>query len=243
MDKWHPQRTDLAACFRWTAHLDWHEGVANHFSLAVDEAGKQFLINPNQRHFSLVRASDLLLLNADDPHVLQQPNAPDPTAWGLHGAIHRLCPQARCVMHLHSPYATVLASLANAELPPIDQNAAMFYQRHVVDTEYGGLAFTEEGERCAQLLADPKVTILVMAHHGVLSVGPTVAEAFNRLYYFERAARNYILALQTGQALRVLPHAIAEKTAAQMEVYPEYADKHLASIKEILQSTAPDFAD
>ena len=119
----------------------------------------------------------------------------------------------------------------------------MFYQRHVVDNEYGGLAFTEEGERCAALLADPKTTILVMGHHGVLSVGPTVAEAFNRLYYFERAARNYILALQTGKPLRVLSHEVAEKTAAQLEVYPEYADRHLSDIKEILMRQEPDFAE
>lgn len=242
MDAFTAERIDLAAAFRWAARLDLHEGVANHFSLALDESGKHFLINPNQRHFSLIKASDLLLLDADDPHVMRQANAPDPTAWGLHGSIHRLCPQARCVMHVHSPYSTALASLADSTLPPIDQNAAMFYQRHVVDDQYGGLAFTEEGERCASLLVDPKTTILVMGHHGVLSVGPTVAEAFNRLYYFERAARNYILALQTGKPLRVLPHAVAEKTAAQLEMYPEYADRHLSDIKEILMRQEPDFA-
>ena len=243
MDAFAAERIDLAAAFRWAARLDLHEGVANHFSLVLDDAGKHFLINPNQRHFSLIKASDLLLLDADDPHVMQQANAPDPTAWGLHGSIHRLCPQARCVMHVHSPYSTALASLADSTLPPIDQNAAMFYQRHVVDDEYGGLAFTEEGERCAALLADPKTTILVMGHHGVLSVGPTVAEAFNRLYYFERAARNYILALQTGKPLRVLSHEVAEKTAAQLEAYPEYADRHLSDIKEILMRQEPEFAE
>jgi ribulose-5-phosphate 4-epimerase/fuculose-1-phosphate aldolase len=242
MDAFTTERIDLAAAFRWAARLDLHEGVANHFSLALDDTGKHFLINPNQRHFSLIKASDLLLLDADDPHVMHQANAPDPTAWGLHGSIHRLCPQARCVMHVHSPYSTALASLADSTLPPIDQNAAMFYQRHVVDDQYGGLAFTEEGERCASLLVDPKTTILVMSHHGVLSVGPTVAEAFNRLYYFERAARNYILALQTGKPLRVLPHAVAEKTAAQLEVYPDYAERHLSDIKEILMRQEPDFA-
>ena len=77
------ERIDLAAAFRWAARLNMHEAVASHFSLAVDSAGKRFLINPNQRHFSLIKASDLLLLDADDPGVPDRRDAPDPTAWGL----------------------------------------------------------------------------------------------------------------------------------------------------------------
>ena len=83
MPHW-PQRVDLAAAFRWSARLDLHEGVANHFSLAVNEDATQFLMNPNQMHFSRIRASDLLLLDADDPATMDRPDAPDPTAWGLH---------------------------------------------------------------------------------------------------------------------------------------------------------------
>ncbi|MCB1361968.1 MAG: class II aldolase/adducin family protein, partial [Rhodobacteraceae bacterium] len=115
-------RSDLAAAFRWTARMGLHESVANHFSLAVDAAGRRFLINPNGRHFSRIRARDLLELDADDPGTMNRPDAPDPTAWGLHGAIHRACPHARCVMHVHSTHATVLACLADSRLPPLDQN-------------------------------------------------------------------------------------------------------------------------
>ena len=60
-------RADLAAALRWAARLDMHEGVANHFLIAVNEAGTRLLINPNQRHFSRVRASDLVEIDADDP--------------------------------------------------------------------------------------------------------------------------------------------------------------------------------
>ena len=120
------------------------------------KTARKFLMNPNQVHFSRIKASDLLLIDANDPDTLTGPNAPDPTAWGLHGAIHRNVPHARCVMHVHSIHATVLASLADSTLPPIDQNSAMFFNRHVVDAHYGGLAFEEEGERCSQLLADPR---------------------------------------------------------------------------------------
>ena len=238
----YEQRVDLAAAFRWTARLNMHEAVANHFSLAVDEAGTQLLINPNQMHFSRIKASDLLLIDANDPATMQRPDAPDPTAWGLHGAIHRNCPQARCVMHVHSVHATVLASLADSRLPPIDQNSAMFFGRIVVDEHYGGLAFEEEGERCARLFADPKVKVMVMGNHGVLVIGDTVGDTFDRLYYFERACETYIKALWTGKPLRVLSDEVAETVARQMDDYPvDNAGRHLAELKAILDEEGSNY--
>ena len=235
-------RADLAAAFRWTARLGLHEAVANHFSLAVNDTGTEFLINPDQMHFSRICASDLLLLDADDPDPLSGPNAPDSTAWGLHGAIHRHCPHARCVMHTHSIWATVLACLADSTLPPIDQNTAMFHNRHVVDGGFGGLAFEEEGRRCAGLLSDPKKKVMVMGNHGLLVIGSGVADAFNRLYYFERAAQTYARALQTGQPLRRLSDEIAEKTAQELEDYPGQADAHLREIRATLDAEGNTYA-
>ena len=78
---YYQERVDLACAFRWTAKLNMHEAVANHFSLAVNDDGTQFLMNPNQVHFSLIRASSLLLLDANDPRTMERPDAPDPTAW------------------------------------------------------------------------------------------------------------------------------------------------------------------
>jgi len=241
LEHWQ-ERVDLAAAFRWTARLGMHEAVANHFSLSVNEDGTRFLINPNQRHFSRIRASDLLEIDANDPETLDRPDAPDPTAWGLHGGLHRHCPHARCAMHVHSIHATVLASLADSRLPAIDQNSATFFNRVVIDEHYGGLAFEEEGERCAHLFDDPKKKVMVMGNHGVMVIGQTVAETFNRLYYFERAAETYIRALQTGQPLRVLPDEIAEKTARELETYPEQDARHLAELKAILDSEGSDYA-
>lgn len=236
------ERVDMAAAFRWAARLDLHEAVANHFSLAVNEDGTQFLMNPNQRHFSRIKASDLLLLDANDPDALSRPDAPDLTAWGLHGSIHRLVPHARCVMHVHSTNATILASLKDSRLLPIDQNTATFYGRYVIDEGYGGLAFEEEGMRCAGLLSDPKIKVMIMGNHGVLVIGESVADCFNRLYYFERAATTYIGALQTGQTLRVLSDEIAEKTAQELDAYPDQASAHFVELKAILDDEASDYA-
>lgn len=236
------ERVDLAACFRWTARLNMHEAVANHFSLAVNEDGSRFLINPNARHFSRIRASELIEIDANDPRTMDRPDAPDPTAWGLHGSIHRLVPHARCVMHVHSVHATVLACLKDARLPPVDQNSAMFFNRHVIDLNYGGMAFEEEGARCAAMLADPKTIAMVMGNHGVLIIGQTAAQAFDRLYYFERAAETYIRARQTGMEMNVLSDQIAEKTAREWEAYPTGAAAHLKELKAILDEEGSTYA-
>ena len=240
MDFWQ-ERVDLAAAFRWTARLNYHEAVANHFSLAINDDGTKFLMNPNQSHFARIKASDIIEIDANSPDTISGSNAPDQTAWGLHGSLHRRCPHARCAMHVHSIHATVLASLKDSRLLPIDQNCAAFYNRYVVDDSYGGLAFEEEGERCATMLQDPKKKIMIMGNHGVLVIGETVADTFNRLYYFERAAGTYIRALQTGQPLRVLSDEIAAKVADQLEAYPEQDQKHFEELKAILDDEGSNY--
>lgn len=235
------QRTEMAAAFRLTAREGMHEGVANHFSLAVNGDGTEFLINP-KKHFSLMRASDLWVIDAKDPDTARGEGAPDPTAWGLHASLHRHVPHARCAMHVHSTYATVLASLADSRLPAIDQNSAIFHNRQVVDENYGGLALEEEGTRCAQLFQDPSVRTMIMGNHGVLFIGETVAETFTRMYYFERAARNYIIALSTGRALRHLTEEVAELTARQMEGDSAAEQDVLDGMRATLDAEGLDYA-
>ena len=103
-------RVDLAAAFRLTVEMNWHEGVGNHFSAAVSADGKQFLMNRKWRHFSTIRASDLQLLDADDDSIMKTPEAPDVSAWAIHGGIHASVAHARVLLHLHPPYATAIAS-------------------------------------------------------------------------------------------------------------------------------------
>ena len=143
---------------------------------------------------------------------------------------------------MHSPYATALASLADSSLPPVDQNAAMFFERYVIDENYGGLAFEEEGERCAQLFSDPKQKVMIMGNHGVMVIGDTIADTFNRMYYFERACMTYMLALQTGKPLRVLPDDVARKTAEEIEEYPDQDQRHLIELKAILDEEGSNYA-
>ena len=236
-------RIDLSAAFRWAVRLNYHEGVANHFSVAINNSGTRFLINPNQRHFSTIKASELLILDVDNQETMSQPNAPDPTAWGLHSAVHRHCPHARCVLHVHSTFSTVLACLKDPRLPAIDQNTAQFHNRVVIDKEFGGMAFFDEGERCAAMLGDPNKKVMIMGNHGVMVIGSSVSDAFNRLFYFERSAETYIRALQTGLDLNFLSDDTAEKTARQWESYVDSADAHFNELKSILDTEEPNYRD
>jgi ribulose-5-phosphate 4-epimerase/fuculose-1-phosphate aldolase len=240
-DEWQ-LRVDLAAAFRLSAMHDWHEAVANHLSLAVSADGKKFLMNPRWRHFSRIRASDLMLLDADDPSTMERPDAPDLTAWSIHGRMHANVPQARCIIHLHPPYATALASLANPELLPIDQNTARFYNRVAFDQDYGGMANTDaEGDRLGAMLGNKQ--IMMMGNHGVLVCAPTVAEAFDLTYYLERASRNLILAYSSGQQLHVMSNEVAERTAQEWEADRAQFLAHFAEMKAILDARDPSYAD
>ena len=112
----------------------------------------------------------------------------------------------------------------------------------MIDEGYGGLAFEEEGERCAELFSDPKKKVMIMGNHGIMVIGETVAETFNRMYFFERAAETYIRALQTGMELRVLSDEIAEKTAQEVEMYDHQDVRHLRELKAILDAEGSDYA-
>jgi ribulose-5-phosphate 4-epimerase/fuculose-1-phosphate aldolase len=241
LEEWHG-RVDLAASFRLAVEHGWHEAVANHFSLAVSEDGKRFLMNPRWTHFSRIRARDLLLLDADDDTTMQRPDAPDPSAWCIHGAIHAAHADARCVLHVHSAYATALACLADPTMPPIDQNTARFFNRVALDRHYGGIADNmEEGRRLASVLGGRRV--LVMANHGVLVTGRTVAEAYDALYYFERACQTLVLAYSTGKPLNVMPDALAERTARGWEDYADAAAAHFGEMKRVLDTKDPSYAE
>jgi len=240
-DEWH-LRVDLAAAFRLAAMHGWHESVANHFSLAVSPDGKSFLVNPRWRHFSRIRASDLLKLDATDRSTLERPDAPDPTAWYIHGRMHAALPQARCILHLHPPYATALAGLADPEIRPIDQNTARFFNRVAYDLGYGGMANTDaEGDRLAALLGNR--TTMMMGNHGVLVAAGTVAEAFDTMYYLERACQTLVLAYSTGRPLNIMSDAVAEKTAQEWEAYEGASVAHFEGMKEILAEQDPSFAE
>ncbi len=234
-------RRNLAAAFRWAARLNLHEAVSNHFSAAVSDDGRQFLLNPRGRHFSRINASELLLLDATEAGTRQHPDA-DPSAWYLHAHLHQHVPQARCVLHTHMPYTTALACLDEFEFLMLDQNACRFHNRIAYDRNYNGMALDDtEGRRVASLLGDDK-NVLFLGNHGVMVVGASVAEAFDQLYYLERAAELQVLALSTGRPLKIIADDLAALACRQWLEYPQFADLHFDELKRILDDESPEYA-
>lgn len=235
-------RRELAAAFRWTARLGWNEAVANHFSAAVSADGSQFLLNPSGRHFARMKASDLLLLDAGRAGSAADPAA-DATAWYLHANLHQRLPHARVVLHTHQPHVTALACLQDFEFLMLDQNSCRFYERIAYDRAYGGMFLDDsEAERVIGLMGADK-RVLFLGGHGVMVIGPSVAEAFDTLYYLEHAARLQVLALSTGRPLQLVAPEVAARTRDQWEHYPADAAKcHFDELLAILDEQEPEYA-
>ena len=232
---------DLAAAFRWTAKLNMHEAIANHFSVCAPNSKEDFYVNGTGMHFSSIKASDLFLVEQSKVNELKnKPELVDPTALHIHGSIHKKVPHAKCILHVHSKYATALAALEDPTLPPIDQNTMRFFNRVGVYRDFGGMGFEEESEKMASKIGNKKV--LLMSNHGVLTTGQTVAEAFDELYYFERACETYITALSTQKKLKIVSDEVAEKTAQEWENFSTDAkDLHLKAIRSILDKEDPSY--
>jgi ribulose-5-phosphate 4-epimerase/fuculose-1-phosphate aldolase len=238
-------RIDLACALRWAARLNLHEGVDNHFSLAVPDAdgvmrGNRFLINPYGWHWSEVTASSLVLCN-DKGEVLEGNNEVEDTAFFIHSRIHIGASHAICVLHTHMPYATSITLLENGRLDMIEQNALLFDGRISYDDDYEGLALAEdEGNRLAQKIGNK--SILFMASHGIVIAGPTVADAFNDLYYLERAAMFQVLAKSQGGKLRTISDQIRDEIKKQYTTEaPKLADRHFTALRRVLDKVEPSY--
>ncbi len=233
-------RIDLAAAFRLAVRMDLHEGVCNHFSVLLPD-GKTFLLNRFGLHWSEVTASNLLALDADG-NVLEGEGEFEKTAFYIHSRIHLANPRAACVLHTHMPYATALTLLENGRLEMVEQNAQRFHDDIAYDNTYNGLVVENaEGDRLARVLGDKRV--LFLANHGVIVVGPSVAEAFDLMYYLERACRLQVLARSMGHPLKpVRAQVVRETYRLMLADAPKYASAHFAALKRILDREAPDYA-
>jgi ribulose-5-phosphate 4-epimerase/fuculose-1-phosphate aldolase len=220
-------RIDLACALRAADDFGFSEGVCNHFSLA--QADGSFLINPQGLSWREITPDDLVTIDAGGRKLAGR-HAVEPTAFFIHGWIHRVAPQATCVLHTHMPYATALSMLEGGRLLMAHQNALRFHDAVAYDDQYNGLVLDDaEGERIARKLAAARV--LFLANHGVIVIGPTVAWAFDDLYYLERACMHQVLAMSTGQPLKLIAPHVAARTARQMDGERQQSDLHLVALR------------
>jgi len=237
-------RVDLAAAFRLAVRLDLHEGVCNHFSTMLPD-GKRFLLNRYGLHWSEVTAGNLLALDGAG-NVLEGAGEFEKTAFYIHSRIHLGNPRATCVLHTHMPYATALTLLEGGRLEMVEQNALRFHDDIAYDDIYNGLVVDNaEGDRLARAMGDKRVMFL--ANHGVIVVGPSVAEAFDLMYYLERACRLQVLArsvvANSGGKLRpVRPDVVRQTYKLMLADAPKYAGAHFAALKRILDREEPAYS-
>ena len=162
-------------------------------------------------HWSEVNASCFMEVGIDDGEVKRGEGDVERSCYCIHAPIHKALPQAKAVFHTHMPYASALTRLEDPRIKEIGQTEVGMIGEIAYDDEYTGPAFDPaEGERLAGVIGDK--TVLFMANHGITTVGETVAEAYDRLYYIERAAQVQIYAMWTGQPLKQLPQPVVEKT-------------------------------
>lgn len=222
-------RRDLATALRAAAQYGLGEGVCNHFSLAVPGQPERFLINPQGLLWSEITPDDLVMIDGDGRKIEGRHDV-EPTAFFIHGWIHKSVADAACVMHTHMPFATALTLLEGGRLEMASQNALRFFGQIAYEEQYRGLVLDDaEGQRIARRCAAASVVFL--ANHGVIVRGPTVAWTFDDLYYLERACMHQVLAQGTGKPLKLIPEHVAAKTAQQMNGERQQSDLHLAALR------------
>jgi ribulose-5-phosphate 4-epimerase/fuculose-1-phosphate aldolase len=238
-------RVDLAAAHRLAVHYGYHEGIDNHFTLLLPGHADRFLLAPFGLHWSEVRASDFLVVDFAG-NVLAGAGPVEDTAFHIHAPLHAARPDVACVMHTHMPYATALSMLEDPALLMASQNAIGF-EGLVALCEYEGFALDSgEGARMAQALGSK--TVLLLRNHGVVTTGTSVADAFNTLYFFERAAMTQIIAQSSGQAVRTVPDAVLRRTVEQYTTSAKVEgldriELHFAALKRMLDRREPDYAE
>lgn len=229
-------RIDLAAAIRLAAHFDLHEGICNHFSVQCDGPDELYLINAYGWHWTEMTPERLLLIDGDG-QVLEGDGEVEASARNIHIASHRANPRHKAILHVHMPYATSISMLEGGRLLMAHQTAARFHGRIGYEEEFGGIAVTrEEGERIAkEAKANSHIDCMFLANHGVVCSGPSVAQAFDDLYYLERAARQQVLAQSTGLPLKLIPDAVVELTAKQFQAdFEVYSKKHFEALKRLV---------
>jgi ribulose-5-phosphate 4-epimerase/fuculose-1-phosphate aldolase len=233
-------RVDLAACLRMAARLGLEEGICNHFSAVVPGHPDLFLVNRLGWAFQEATASSLLICDFNG-NVVAGDGVPEATAFFIHARLHKMSPRVGAAFHTHMPNATALSMVEGEPLVWAGQTALKFYGRVAVDENYNGLALDErEGDRIAAVLGDKD--ILFMKNHGVMVCAPNIAEAWDDLYYLERAAEVQLKAMSTGRRLIPVSENIATQAAKQMrEGDPESARLHLESVRRVLSSITPDY--
>jgi ribulose-5-phosphate 4-epimerase/fuculose-1-phosphate aldolase len=239
-------RIDLAAAHRLAMLHGFSEGIFNHLTFVVPGRSDRYYQIPFGMHWSEVKASSFMEVGIDDGEVKRGAGDVERSCYCIHAPIHRALPHAKAVFHTHMPYASALTRLEDPRIKEIGQTEVGLMNNIAYDDHYTGPAVDpQEGERLAKVIGDK--TVLFMANHGITTMGESIADAYDRLYYVERAAQVQIYAMWTGQPLKQLPAAVVETTKREIGGANYYtgatpAQRHFDALKRILDRETPDYA-
>lgn len=239
-------RIDLAAAHRIAEMQGLGEGIFNHLTLAVPGKRDRYYQIPFGLHWSEATASAFMEVGYDGT-LLAGSGDIERSCYCIHAPIHELVPGAACVMHTHQPFASAVCRLDPPRLEPTGQTEIGFLDHIAYDDTYMGQAWDPaEGRRLAGRLGDK--TVMLLANHGPLVVGRSVAEAYDRLYYLERACQVQIYAMSTGRPVKHVAPEIVERTIRQYRDPPRFSAKptsevHFDALKRILDRRGDNYRD
>jgi ribulose-5-phosphate 4-epimerase/fuculose-1-phosphate aldolase len=213
-DAEHQLRIDLAACYRLVALFGWDDLVFTHISARIPGDEHHFLINPYGMLFDEITASSLVKVDADGRKVVDSPHPVNPAGFVIHSAIHAVRDDVTCVLHTHTPAGVAVSAQAQGLLPVSQQAtivlAALGYH------DYEGIALRdEEKPRLQRDLG--RNTALILRNHGLLTVGPSVADAFVAMHTLQRACEVQLMAQSGGAALIPVPAPVLSGVRANVE--------------------------
>ncbi len=202
----------LAASFRLFAKYGFDEGVAGHITARDPEKPDHFWVNPFGMDFSLIRVSDLILVN-DKGEVVEGDYPVNTAAFAIHSSVHTARPDCIAAAHAHSMHGKAWSALGRL-LGPITQDACAFYEDHGLFNDYTGVVFDPvEGQRISEALGTGKA--LILRNHGLLTVGQSVDEAAWWFITMERSCHAQLLAEAAGEPFQI-SHESARLTSQQV---------------------------
>jgi len=208
-------RVDLAACYRLFHQFRMTDLIYTHISARVPGQHDQFLINAYGMTFDEITASSLVKVDVDGKVLSDSTGLGiNPGGFTIHSAVHMARPDVACVMHSHTA-AGIAVSVMKRGLLPLTQHSMRFHGR-LPSHDYEGVYFTDaERKRLQASLGDAMAMLL--RNHGLLAVGRTISEAWDVMYYLERACQAQVTLLSTGEALVEPAESVAEQVAKVFE--------------------------
>ena len=202
------QRVDLAACYRLIAYYGWDDLIDTHISARVPGPDHHFLINPFGLMFDEITASSLVKVDLDGNQLTKSSYGINPAGFTIHSAVHEAREDAGCVIHLHTYDGTAVASSKDGLLP-LNQTAQLV-TFDLAYHDYEGLALDhDERPRLQRDLGNKNCMLL--RNHGTLTVGRSVASAFERMFHLERACTMQVRTLMQGPVAYPVDQAVIDK--------------------------------